>query len=723
MASFLQSLFSGKKKEFVSNSQTVKIEKDPNDPVKDILRFGNGKDDYFPVEGDKKDKEALREILSKVIESPTQLKKIKDLPLEDRPTLMRDRSGKANGMACGGYCSGEVISISPSSGTGYEAAGTFCHEFQHQYQHVKGDLDEWKFKKFTVSDKILNDRMCESAADTAKYQYMYEMKDKNLKARMAFEAVKLERPGLKAYAAAKDKGKSEQDCMLAGMQGYATDYMTAHYYAKYYNRLIKERDPEGLNADLYTDNVRAAVGGSVFQAMGMKGGKLDEFAAYKDHTVGMTTEKSQESSVRKAMRSAEFNYVTPTVARAITRWAKMLKKSGLEYDENPDKLNVRTMYGVTKNKERGGFAGLMFAAKTKMFALADKLRTPKAELGAKKFFMKETGIPDLILTTDKTGKPQATVGFSVDGRSMEVDAVKKLGKKEVDKRTETAQKMFGILMKQPAFKRQVEEMHKNGVEINLSFSDAVKEPRTIQGNTILLNPHQKPKQLADQFVRQFMPALREGMATKRQQAAVKAMEQVATVAKTVEPKAVEKQSENHAAPKAVEQAATVAKTVEPKAAEPKQEINGEMLLKMVDQLAFRTSKSNQSDTYYKPTPVETKLIDSLAKYSKDMVKSAGIDSRSAQAKPFRAKCLAEWAQSPQGKSGVTKLMQVYGNMKAFEKPREKQPLMQTLQAQTRAQANQGQSLMGELNKQQAKNNAAKAAQTAQVARAQTGASR
>ena len=246
-----------------------------------------------------------------------------------------------------------------------------------------------------------------------------------------------------------------------------------------------------------------------------------------------------------------------------------------------------------------------------------------------------------------------------------MNAVKRLGKKEVDKRTETAQKMFGILMKQPVFKRQVEEMHKNGVEINLSFSDAVKEPRTIQGNTILLNPHQKPKQLADQFIRQFMPAVREGIAAK--QAEPK------TETKTAEPKAEVKLAE----PKTAEVKQT------PKAAEPQQpEISGEVLLKMVDQLAFRTSNAQKSDDYYKPTPLETKLIDSLAKYTKDMVKSAGIDYRSVQAKPFKAKCLAEWAKSPQGKSGVTKLLQAHGNMKAFEKPREKQPLMQTLQAKT-----------------------------------------
>ena len=664
MASFLQRAFSlslGDFKGGFRTQETVKIEKDPNDPTKDILRFGDGKDDYFPVKGDQKDKEALREILSKVIESPTQLKKIRDLPLENRPTLIQDHSGKLNGQPCAGYCSGDVISVSVSSGTGYAAAGTFCHEFQHQYQFKKGiGLHRYDLG---LSESILNDRIYESAADTAKYQYMYEMKDKNLQARMAFETTKLDRPGLKAYAAAKNKGKSEQDCMLAGMMGYAESYTIAQCYAKFYHGEVGEED-RGLNGDLYTDNIRSAVGIRVFQSR-MNGEKLDEVAAYKAHTVGMTTEKPVEQAVHKNLRSAAFNYVTPTIARALTRWAEKLKAAGKPMTENPDKLNVRTAYGITKNKERGGFAGMMFRAKTKLLSVVNeyKIGRDKASLGAKKSY-RNGGCVVLALTADEKGLPAAQIGFSAkNGASKESEAVKKLGEKEVAKRTKTAQKMFGILMKQPAFKRQVDEMHKNGVEINLSFSDAVKEPHTIQGNTILLNPHQKPKQLADQFIRQFMPAVREGIAAK--QAEPK------TEAKTADPKAEVKQAE-------VKQA--------PKAAEPQQpEINGEVLLKMVNQLAFRASNAQKSDDYYKPTPLETKLIDSLAKYTKDMVKSAGIDYRSVQAKPFKAKCLAEWAKSPEGKSGVAKLLQAHGNMKAFEKPREKTPLMQSLQAKTAEQ--------------------------------------
>ena len=152
-----------------------------------------------------------------------------------RPTLIRDHAKKN----CGGYCSGSVISITPLSGTGYGAAGVFCHEFQHQYQFKNGNLNEWQTGKYKTSDKFLNDRIYEAAADTAKYQYMHEIKDKNPQAAHAYAMAMLS-PGQRAYSAAKNKGKSEQECMLAGMQGYAKDFYTAHFYAKYYHSEIRE---------------------------------------------------------------------------------------------------------------------------------------------------------------------------------------------------------------------------------------------------------------------------------------------------------------------------------------------------------------------------------------------------------------------------------------------------------------------------------------------------
>lgn len=666
MASFLQRAFmglTGDVKGAFRTRETVKIEKDPNDPEKEILRFGDGKDDYFPVEGTQTDKEALREILSKVIESPTQLKKIRDLPLADRPTLIRDHAKKN----CGGYCSGSVISITPLSGTGYGAAGVFCHEFQHQYQFKNGNLNEWQTGKYKTSDKFLNDRIYEAAADTAKYQYMHEIKDKNPQAAHAYAMAMLS-PGQRAYSAAKNKGKSEQECMLAGMQGYAKDFYTAHFYAKYYHSEIRETDIKTLNPEYFSENAKSMVGWQYLQgASGMMDGKLDEVAAFKAHTVGMTTETCDDKKVNKALRSAEFNYVTPTVARAITRWAKALKAAGKQPTEDPDKLNVRTAYGVTTNKERGGFAGMMFRAKTKLLSVVNKYKIgrDKDSLGAKKSY-RDGGGAVLALTADEKGLPAAQIGFSADGVSKEFEAVKKLGKKEVDKRTETAQKMFGILMKQSAFKRQVDEMHKNGVEINLSFSDAVQQPRTIRGNTILLNPKQKPEKLAEQFLRQFVPVVREGVTAKQADA-----------------KSAEKQPEKSPEPQTT-------------ASKPQLRVRGEALLKMVDQMTASIADSKKSTTAYQPTDQEARTVDALARLTENAAKGAATPE---QATAARAKALGEYAQTAEGMKNVTFLMQSYGRM-----------LSQTpdkLQAHMREQ-----SLMDELNKRQAKNNAARSARTA-----------
>ena len=681
MASFLQSLFGGKKKEFVSSSQTVKIEKDPNDPEKEILRFGDGKDDYFPVKGDKEDKEALREILSKVIESPTQLKKIRDLPLENRPTLIRNHAK----TDCGGYCNGAVISITPLSGTGYEAAGIFCHEFQHQYQYVKGDLDEWKCQGLTLSESILNDRMYEAAADTANYQYMYEMKDRNKDAAKAFDTVKRYSPGLKTYAAAMDAGKPELDCILAGMKGYASSYTKAKCYADHYHGYVKEED--AFSSERFTRNVQSFARKVESQAtVFMNGKELNDVEAFKAHTIGMRKEdvdEIKEMKVHSALRMYDFNYVTPTVARAITRWTEKLKKNGEKTTENPENLWVKTAYGITDNRTRGGLAGLMFKAKTKLLSAKQKLKNflnPSSKLGAMKQYH-SFGKTDLYVASDKDGKVTGKIPFQAQrGIAEESKAKKEIGEKEVKKRTLKAQKMMAIVMESPYARKKIEELTAAGQEITLAFHDkagkngfAFKKERVI-----LLDPSKSPEKLAKDFSNFFHPMANdllkkiESEKSVENQTAPKTTERQA-VPQTAEPKAEVKQAE----PKTAEVKQT------PKAAEPQQpEISGEVLLKMVDQLAFRRSNAQKSDDYYKPTPLETKLIDSLAKYTKDMVKSAGIDYRSVQAKPFKAKCLAEWAKSPQGKSGVTKLLQAHGNMKAFEKPREKQPLMQTLQAKT-----------------------------------------
>lgn len=705
MASFLQRVFSGATLDFKGAfraNDTVKIEKNPNDPEKDVLRFGEGKDDYFEVEGTKMDKERLREILSKVVESPTMLKKIRDLPLEDRPTLIQDHGGKVNGQSCGGYCNGAVISMSVSSGTGYMAAGIFCHEFQHQYQYKKGfglhrsDLG--------LSESILNDRIYESAADTAMYQYMHEMKGKNPQAANAFAMNLSISPGQRAYSAAKIKGKSEQDCMLAGMMGYAESYTTAQYYAKSYHSEVGETDRQTLNAGLYTDNIRSAVGIRFFQNR-MNGEKLDEVAAFKAHTIGMTAETCDDKKVNKALRSAEFNYVTPTVARAITRWAEKLKAAGKPMTENPDKLNVRTAYGVTKNKERGGFAGMMFKAKTKLMSVVNNLKNGKDKdsLGAIKRYH-DGGKVDLYVTADKNGELTGKIPFHAQhGVAEEYKADKEIGEKEVEKRTLKAQKMLAIVMKSPYAKKKIEELTAAGQEITLAFYKGVsKEGCAIKKtNTIVLDPSKSPKQLAQDFGRLFHPMAND------------------LLKKIESEKGAEKQTEQQAAPKQAEPKTAEAKPAEAKtetkAAEskPQLQVRGEQLLNMVDEMTKSIAAAKQSPAAaYQPTDQESKTVADLAKLTENAAKGAATPE---QARAARAKALGEYAQTAEGMKTATFLMQSYGRMLS-QNPEK-------LRAHMRAQANQGQSLMGELNKRQAKNNAAKAAQTAQAARAQTGASR
>ena len=64
--------------------------------------------------------------------------------------------------------------------------------------------------------------------------------------------------------------------------------------------------------------------------------------------------------------------------------------------------------------------------------------------------------------------------------------------------------------------------------------------------------------------------------------------------------------------------------------------------------------------------------------TKEAVKAAGVDYRSAQAKDVRAKALADYAKTPEGKKDLDALMAASEKMAKFEK---KPSLMQTLQTQ------------------------------------------
>ena len=117
---------------------------------------------------------------------------------------------------------------------------------------------------------------------------------------------------------------------------------------------------------------------------------------------------------------------------------------------------------------------------------------------------------------------------------------------------------------------------------------------------------------------------------------------------------------------------------------------------MVDQMTASIADSKKSTTAYRPTDQEARTVDALAKLTENAAKGAATPE---QATAARAKALGEYAQTAEGMKNVTFLMQSYGRM-----------LSQTpdkLQAHMREQ-----SLMDELNKRQAKNNAARSARTA-----------
>ena len=66
---------------------------------RDVVRFGNGERDFFHAEGTDEDFAALTEILAKVAESPAQLKKMRDMPFDERPTLVISKGERS----CYGY--------------------------------------------------------------------------------------------------------------------------------------------------------------------------------------------------------------------------------------------------------------------------------------------------------------------------------------------------------------------------------------------------------------------------------------------------------------------------------------------------------------------------------------------------------------------------------------------------------------------------------------------
>lgn len=490
----------------------VSVEADPRDPEKKVLRFGKGKDDIFPVEGGGPAVEGMRKIFSKWIESPSQLQKIRDLPLEDRPVLMFEYTG----LATGGYCNGERIVLNPVLGTGYSAAGILAHEFQHQYQFKKNEngIDGVK-KDVNRSEAVFADRMMEAAADAARAQYLYEIKDKNPQTKIAFYESALQEPYIFKYAAAKDKGFSESYCVLQGMKAYAGSIITQAMYEKEYNSDIDyKKGFVARDLDQFADNVldnekkRAEGLAGYF----LDGEKLDEVKAFHSYTVGMKTEQADAGQITRAMRSENFDYVTPIMAAKLQKLADLYKRAtGKEHKNAPENLTVRSLTGHVKNG-KGSFL-------TKMALKAQKL-IEKAGDSAKKVkygIVSDHSVASSFGYYDKgrryisfdgaNASPEEgknRISYQAEfGKLRDSEARELISEKEIKARDKKARQMFSILMKDPLIKAQLQEFGGDGKQMTLAFDARFKQPFTTDKNVVVLDPSKKPFELAADFAAQL----------------------------------------------------------------------------------------------------------------------------------------------------------------------------------------------------------------------------
>ncbi|HBO59535.1 MAG TPA: hypothetical protein DD624_06470 [Alphaproteobacteria bacterium] len=451
---------------------------------RDIVRFGDGENDYFTAAGTDEDFAALTEILAKVAESPEQLKKMRDMPMSERPGLVISKGERSSY----GYCAKTVLSISKITGTGYKAAAVFAHEFQHQCQYVYGNAQRFAHA-FSLKESILEERIGEAAAETAAYQYLYDVKDNNPQAQTAYKAA-LEKRGMRAYALARRKGESEPDCVLAGMQGYADNLRLAERYEKSYH-------PE-IASDIFTDfmrltnDVRQGRSGFMltYAEMRLGGNTLDEWDALQTHTVCMAA-GFDEQKARAMLRSDNFAYIGEQTAKFLTDGAKVYAElTGERHPFETEKTVVRNKVGTYDLREKDGLAGLYKRAQD-LFAKKENT-APLATY----FYKNKNGRE--VFSFDGTKK--GGVIFRADSDRV-TSAASFLPDSILSERRKTAEKMFVELTADEAMKKRLMNLQKPLV---LGFKKGTTAiTPTPDGQMIILDPLKSPKKLAKDFTQQL----------------------------------------------------------------------------------------------------------------------------------------------------------------------------------------------------------------------------
>lgn len=306
MAETLKSAFQNPRTEQSESGElkNVRIVADEKDSSLSRVYFGAGENDYLKVRGDEKDTRALADVIGKLAESERTVAKFADVPPEDRPTLhIEGCSPKV-----GGYYSPSlnIIVLDPKSVLGYDGAALLAHELQHFEQSRR---TEWRGLKINTAEQIFVERIGESAADTAAYQYLYDVRN---------------RPGAKwgtarkgyfAYAAAKEAGKPEDECVLAGMKGYAEEMPVAELYAQQYHPNMFQIAPKNLEQWFDKDRLNKIFGRDLETAQksvpstARTGNKVDEAFYFRSLTTGMMSEPPADEKITRELRAPEFDYV------------------------------------------------------------------------------------------------------------------------------------------------------------------------------------------------------------------------------------------------------------------------------------------------------------------------------------------------------------------------------------------------------------------------------
>lgn len=455
-----------------------------NNVRKDVVHFGNGKDDWFVAAGTDEDFAVLTEIVAKVAESPAQLKKMRDLPLEKRPALVLTK-GACNSL---GYCTGKVLSISKIAGTDYRAAAVFVHELQHQYQYAFGNAHRF-VRAFSLKESVLEERIGEAAAETAACQYLFDIKDANPRADAAYKQA-LNKRCMRMYAVAKMKGKSEPDCVLAGMKGYADNLPLAERYEKSYH---PETDGKIFNEFFRsTEDVKQGRNGFMltYAEMRLGGNTLDEWDALKTHTIGMA-DGFDEAKARKMLRADDFAYITEKTAKFLTDGAKAYQKlTGKPHPFVTERTVVRNKAGTYDLRTKDGLAGLYQRARD-LFA-----KKEDAEPLATFFYKNKNGREVFSFDGTKNGGVifRADADKVHSGCSFLPDSI-------LSERRKTAERMFVKLTADKTMKKRLMNLKQPLV---LGFKKGVTDiSATPDGKMIILDPLKSPKKLAKDFARQL----------------------------------------------------------------------------------------------------------------------------------------------------------------------------------------------------------------------------